>query len=76
MAVRAWAILDSGATRHFLTTAAPMTNMRPADKPIVAHLPNGERMHSTHTCMLDIPAFYAAAMSSFLALLLIFSSPW
>jgi hypothetical protein len=48
-AIWAWAILDSGATSHFLTTAAPMINMRPISKPIIAWLPNGEHVHSTHT---------------------------
>ncbi len=60
-AIQAWAILDSGATSHFLTTAAPMTNMRPTSKPIIARLPNGECVHSTHTCTLDIPALPASA---------------
>ncbi len=60
-AIRAWAILDFGATSHFLMTAAPITNMRPTNKPIVACLPNGECLHSTHTCTLDIPALPAAA---------------
>ncbi len=55
-AIRAWAILDSGATSHFLMTAAPMTNMHPASKPIIAQLSNGKRVHSTHTCTLDIPS--------------------
>jgi hypothetical protein len=60
-AIRAWVILDSGATSHFLTTAAPMTNMRPTRKPIIARLPNGEHVHSPHTCTLNIPALPASA---------------
>ncbi len=60
-AIRAWAILDSGTISHFLTTAAPMTNMRPTNKPIIARLPNGKHVHSTHTCMLNIPALPSAA---------------
>jgi hypothetical protein len=55
-AIRALAILDSGATCHFLMTAAPMTNMHPNSKHIIARLPNGKRVHSTHMCTLDIPA--------------------
>ncbi len=58
--MRAWAILDSGATRNFLMTAAPMTNMHPTNKPIVAWLPNGERIHSTLTCTLNISALPAS----------------
>ncbi len=60
-AIWAWAILDSGATSHFLTTAAPMTNMCPTSKPIIARLPNGKRVHSMHTCTLDIPALPTSA---------------
>jgi hypothetical protein len=60
-ALKNWAILDSGATSHFLTLTAPATNITPTTKPIVAQLPNGERMTSTHTCTLDIPALPAAA---------------
>jgi hypothetical protein len=59
-AIRAWAILDSGATSHFLTTVALMTNMRPTSKPIIARLPNGERVHSMHTCTLNIPPLPAS----------------
>jgi hypothetical protein len=60
-AIQAWAILDSGITSHFLMTAAPMTNMRPTCKPIIARLPNGEHVHSMHTCTLDTPALSTSA---------------
>jgi hypothetical protein len=63
-AIRAWAILNSGATCHFLTTATPMTNMRPTNKPIIARLPNGKCIHSTQTCTLDIPALPALAQQA------------
>jgi hypothetical protein len=53
--IRWWAVLDSGATSHFLTTSAPATNILPTAVPIIARLPNGDRVHSTHTCMLNIP---------------------
>ncbi len=59
-AIRAWAILDSGATRNFLMTTAPMTNMRPTNKPIIAWLPNGKRIHFMLTCTLNIPALPAS----------------
>ena len=55
-AIQAWAILDSGATSHIQTTAAPMSNRRPTNKPIITWLPNGEHIYSTHTCTLNIPA--------------------
>ena len=60
-AVKNWAILDSGATSHFLTLAAPTTNITPTTKPIVAQLPNGDRATSTHTCTLDIPMLPSVA---------------
>ncbi|KAL3792547.1 hypothetical protein ACHAW5_007907, partial [Stephanodiscus triporus] len=40
---------------HFLTTDAPASNVQPTLKPIIVRLPNGDRVHSTHTCTLDIP---------------------
>jgi hypothetical protein len=59
-AIQAWAILDSGATSHFLMIAAPMTNLRPTNKPIIARLSNGEPVHSMDTCTLNIPALPAS----------------
>ncbi|KAL3763957.1 hypothetical protein ACHAW5_004642 [Stephanodiscus triporus] len=53
--IKRWAILDSGDMGHFLTTDAPASNVQPTTTPIIARLPNGDRVHSTHTCMLDIP---------------------
>ncbi len=53
-AIRAWAILDSGATSHFLMTAAPMTDMRPTSKPIIARLPNMASAYTPHTRALLI----------------------
>jgi hypothetical protein len=40
---------------YFLTTSMPATNILPTAMPIVAHLSNGDQVHSTHTCTLDIP---------------------
>ncbi len=53
--IKEWAILNSGAMSHFLTTAAPVTNIIPAIIPLVARLPNGNRVSSTHTCLLNLP---------------------
>ncbi len=53
--IKEWAILDSGATSHFLTTADPATNIIPAVIPLVACLSNSEQVSSTHTCMLNLP---------------------
>jgi hypothetical protein len=52
--IKRWAILDSGATSHFLTTSAPATNILPTATPNIPRLPNGNRVHSTHTCTLNI----------------------
>jgi hypothetical protein len=62
--IRRWAILNSGATSHFLTTSAPAANILLTAMPIIAHLPNGNQVHSTHTCMLDIPSFPLGACAA------------
>jgi hypothetical protein len=54
--IKQWAILDSGATSHFLTTNAPATNIIPATVPLIARLSNGNKVQSMHTCTLDLPA--------------------
>jgi hypothetical protein len=59
--IKAWAILDSGATSNFLTTNAPVTNVQPANKPLVVQLPNGAQVQSTHTCLLNLSMLPAAA---------------
>ena len=53
--IRKWAILDSGASSHFLVTGAPVTNKKVATNPIVVTLPNGDQVHSTHTGDLNLP---------------------
>lgn len=53
-----WAILDSGASSHFIVTNAPVTNIQPASTPVHVLIPNGDSVHSTHTCELlydDLP---------------------
>ncbi len=62
--IEQWANLNSGATSHFLTTNAPMTNILPAIVLLVAHLPNGARVESTHTCTLDIPFLLPRAQAA------------
>jgi hypothetical protein len=59
--IKQWAILDSGATSHFLTTNAPATNICSTAIPLVARLPNGNKVQSTHTCTLDLPDLPIAA---------------
>jgi hypothetical protein len=53
--IKGWAILDSGVTSHFLTTNAPATNIALAAVPLIAHLPNGDKVQLTHTCTFDLP---------------------
>jgi hypothetical protein len=53
--IRSWAIHNSGATSHFLTTNAPATNTIPATAPLIARLTNGDKVQSTHTCTLNLP---------------------
>ena len=50
-----YAIIDSGATGHFLVIDAPALNKEVALNPIKIMLPNGKMLISTHTCNLDIP---------------------
>ena len=50
-----WAILDSGATSHFLVTAAPTCHKEIAQVPLKVRLPDGGHVTSTHTCNLDLP---------------------
>ena len=49
-----WAILDSGATSHFLIVEAPMRQSEVAGDPLIVRLPDGARVKSTHTCELNL----------------------
>ncbi len=40
---------------HFLITNAPATDIIPATVPLIARLPNGNKVQSMHTCTLDLP---------------------
>jgi hypothetical protein len=62
--VKRWAILDSGATSHFLTTDALALDIQPTRHPIIARLPNGKRLQSTHTCTLDLPSLPKSARAA------------
>jgi hypothetical protein len=49
---------------HFLTSNAPASNIIPASVPLIAHLPNGDKVQLTHTYTLnqpDLPAGTRAA---------------
>ena len=53
--IRQWAILDSGATSHFLIPEAPTKNVQPATNPLKVTMPDGNSVYSTHICELDLP---------------------
>ena len=56
-----WAILDSGATIHFLVIATPTTDRQEAKNPLSVKLPDFARVISTHMCTLAIPELPAKA---------------
>jgi hypothetical protein len=62
--IKWWAILNLGAMNHFLTTSVPATNILPTAMPFIACLPNCNRVHSTHTCTLDIPLLPPSARAA------------
>ncbi len=79
----ALAILDSGVTSHFLMTTAPMTNMCPANKPIIAQLSKGKRIRSTQRLTslsslpwLDTPISSPALLPTPSSLLLPYKFSW
>ena len=49
------AILDSGATGHFLTPNAPVQDKQQTSDPLRITMPDGRIISSTHTCTLDLP---------------------
>ena len=53
--IREWAILDSGATSHFLVANAPADDVMTAANPISVRQPDGARVQLSHTCALQIP---------------------
>ena len=59
--IKEWAILDSGATSHFLVTGAPTSGMTIATNPISVTIPDGSQVQSTHTCTVAIPELPDAA---------------
>ena len=59
--IKQWAILDSGATSHFLCTDAEAKDVRPTNDPITVTIPDGTKLTSTHTRELDLPNLPKAA---------------
>ena len=50
-----WAILDSGASSHFLIPNARCINPKVATNPLRIRIPNGQTVTLSHTCLLDLP---------------------
>ena len=48
-------ILDSDTTGHFCIPGVDVENIQQAVVPLIILQPNGETLHSTHTCDLKIP---------------------
>ena len=61
--IKDWAILDSGATRHFLVTDASATGISVATNPITATIPDGSKLILTHKREPDLPLLPKAARS-------------
>ena len=53
--IRNWAILDSGATSHFLVPEASTINIQLALHPLPVIMPDGNSVASTHACKLNLP---------------------
>ena len=50
-----WAILDSGASSHFLLSSAPVHDKQVATAPLTIKLPNGATVKSSHTADIALP---------------------
>ena len=50
-----FAIVDSGATGHYITETANVSKKKKTTKPIRVLLPDATSLQSTHECNLDIP---------------------
>ena len=59
--IREWAILDLGASSHFLVVGVPVTNKQVAVAPISVTLTDGDEVHSTHIGDLDMPKLTKSA---------------
>ena len=52
--VQEWMIPNSGATIHFLVSAAPMSNIQPVKTPLNVELPYEAHIRSAATCTLAL----------------------
>ena len=62
--LRNWAILDSGASSHFLLSKAPVVNKKIAETPLTVTLPNGDIVSSSHIAELNLPLLPKAARTA------------
>ena len=62
--IREWAILDSGASSHFLQVDAPLLQKKKTANPIVVTVANGEKASSTHEGFIDVPGLPTAARNA------------
>ena len=62
--IREWAILDSGASSHFLQGNAPLLQKKKTANPIVVTVANGEKASSTHEGFIDVPGLPTAARNA------------
>ena len=49
------AIADAGATSHFVTPNAPLIVVKPTEKTLTVHMPQGGTLRTTHEGLLPIP---------------------
>ena len=49
------AVVDAGATGHFVLPGTPFTNLKVARHPLNINLPGRDCLTSTDTCTMDIP---------------------
>ena len=59
-----YAIADAGATGHFLVPEAPVINKAETTNPLSIHLPDGDKISSTHTCELNVPSLPKGAQKA------------
>ena len=59
-----YAIADAGATGHFLVPGAPVLNKAETTNPLSIHLPDGDKISSTHTCKIDVPSLPKGARNA------------
>ena len=63
--IREWAILDSGASSHFLQAEAPLIHKKKTASPVVVvTVANGNKVSSTHEGFIDVPGLTERARNA------------